>query len=332
MKRIKLPIVIGLILLTITYVFTKDMVVGSKHVESKRPKIKIAINEWSGFAPVVYAQEMGLYKKNNLDVEIILTPGMNESTEIFMKREADAICTVLSDSLVMRSNGVDARVVLIADSSLTGDVIIANSKIKSIKDLKNKYIGIDALNSFSHVFVLEALAKYGIKESEVHFKIIPYYEVARTLSKGIIDAAHTWDPGKREALRAGHHVIFNAKEIPGMISDTITFNERFINKNPEEVKTFTNIFFEAQNEMLKNPKAAAAKMAHFFKNNPEEFYGTFKDIHFTTKEESHKMIYAVDDPASAQANLKKYNKFFLERGQVADRELYRKALMSGDWQ
>jgi len=322
------PILIGLTIFSSLYLITRGPVI-KKAVAANRPKIKIAINEWSGFAPVVYAQVMGLYEKNNLDVEIILTPGMNESTELFMKREVDAICTVLSDVLMMRSNGVGAKVVLIADSSLTGDVIIASSKIKSMKDLKNKFIGIDALNSFSHVFVLEALAKHGIKEGDVHFKIIPYYEVAGTLSKGKVDAAHTWDPGKREALRAGHHVIFNAEEIPGIISDTITFNERFIEKNPEAVKTFSNIFFEAQKEMLKNPKVATVQMAYLFKNNPKEFYESFKDIHFTTKEESHKMIYEVEDPTSAQSSLKKYNKFFLERGQVADRELYRKVLIGG---
>ncbi|RPJ75285.1 MAG: hypothetical protein EHM20_09190, partial [Alphaproteobacteria bacterium] len=293
----KLPkvilILVGSTLLAALFIITRGSVI-KKPVALSPPKIKIAINEWSGFAPVVYAQVMGLYKKNNLDVELILTRGMSESIEKFMKRETDVICTVLSDALVMRSNGVDARVVLIVDSSVTGDVIIANSKIKNMKDLKYKYIGIDALNSFSHVFVLEALAKYGIKESEIHFKIVPYDEVARSLSQGKIDAAHTWDPGKREALKAGHHVIFNAKEIPGIILDTITFNEGFIKKYPETVKTFSNVFFEAQSEMLKNPNVATAKMAHFFKNNPLEFLDSFKDIHFIGKEENHKMIYDVE--------------------------------------
>lgn len=332
MKRFKpVPILIGAIILSLLFFITKNSVVKNP-VASKNPKIKIALNEWSGYAPVVYAEILGLYKKNNLDVEIIFTPGMNESIEKFMNREVDALCTVLSDALMMRSNGVDTRVVLIADSSESGDVIIANSKIKGMKDLKNKSIGIDALNSFSHVFVLEALAKNGIKESEVNFKIIPYYEVPRNLSEGRVDAAHTWDPGKREALKLGHHVIFNAKEIPGIILDTISFNERFIKAHPEVVKKFRDIFFEAQAEMLKDPKRATEKMAGFFKNNPDDFHDSFKDIHFTNKSESEKMINNDEnDPTSALSSLKKFNKFFLERGQVADRELYRKVLMNGDW-
>ena len=68
-----------------------------------------------------------------------------------------------------------------------------------IKDLKGKTIGVERINSFSHLFVLTALEKAGLRESDFFIKNIGAQYVADAIGRGEIDAGHTYGPGKSEA-------------------------------------------------------------------------------------------------------------------------------------
>ena len=53
------------------------------------------------------------------------------------------------------------------DSSQSGDAIV--SKLKNLTDLKGKRIGVEGINTFSHLVVLKALEKAGLGEGDVQF-------------------------------------------------------------------------------------------------------------------------------------------------------------------
>lgn len=324
----KLPklysIFIGIGILIITFFFIRELNENTRYRQNS--KIKVSINEWAGYAPLVYAKEIGLFEKNNIDVEIILMPGQAESNEKFINDEVDAVCTVTSDALMINANGVDGKIVLFTDYSVTGDVIVANPKIKSVKDLRKKIIGIDSLNGFSHLLVLNALKANGISEKEVEFKIIPYTEIANAIKSNSIDAGHTWNPGKNLALKSGAKVIFTAGEIPGLISDTITFKQDYIKQNPEVVEKFKSIFYQAQQKMLENPQDATMIVSKFFKNDPKEFYESFSEIHFINEKENSE-LFNFQNEVNGQQLLSKYSQFYLERGQISDPNLFKKIML-----
>lgn len=281
-------------------------------------QIIIGINEWPGYSPVIYAKILGLYEKYHLDVKVILYPGQYESNLAFERESTNAFGAVLPDLIPLNSNKVKARPVIICDYSNNGDVLISNRNIKSIKELKGKTIGIDSLNSFSHMFVLEVLKNHGLKESDVNFKIIPYQEVDRSIENKIIDAGHTWNPAKTAAIKNGKKIIATGNDIPGFIIDSIAFSERYIELYPKKIELFKRAFYEAQTEMINNPTLASEKMKAFYHNNSEEYAKSFSDLHFITKDEFQNLI-----NYTFESKIKYYNDFYVERGQVSDPNIYR---------
>jgi len=312
------PVVIATGCLFILILFVME--INSVSKSSRQQKIKIAVNEWVGNGPIVYAKLMGIFDKYDLDIEIIQTQGQAESNLDFINKKIDAIGTVVSDSLLIRSSNNNGQIVLISDYSLTGDVIIADKNIKSISDLKNKKIGIDYLNSFSHLFTIEALKKYNVKEYEVEFKIIPYDKISMAIKNNEISAGHTYASGKSNALSDGHHILFSAGEIPGLILDGVLFQDNFIKDNPEKIRKFINAFYEAQELMLKNPESSSQVIATFFKTNQDNFRKSYDDIHFVGKVENSSFFNQNGPSNKAIQLINRYYNFYSERGQIRNDE------------
>jgi NitT/TauT family transport system substrate-binding protein len=322
MKNQKVSLIlIGLFSILIVTLFIRE--ISGSAITKNKTKIRIGINEWSGYAPIALAKELKMFEAANLDVEVILTTGQSESKNRFIANEFDAIGTVLTDAIILQANGIDSKVTALLDYSETGDVIIANPKIKKISDLKNKVIGIDSLNSFSHIFVLEFLKKNGINENDVSFKIVQNSDVPSALKNGNVSASHAWDSSKRQALRDGNKIIFTAGEIPGIIIDSVLFHDKFIKENKLQVKKFISIIYQAQKILLEKKIESSERLSNFFKNDPKDFYESFSDIHFINEIESKALLTSPENSNSALNKLKEYSQYFLERGQISDSNSYK---------
>ena len=294
----------------------------------KVPKIRIAVSEWGGYAPAVYAEVLGLYAQNSLPIQIVKSSGPMESNEWISSEKVEGVGSVLTDAISLRGSGVPAKVLLFADFSEKADSIVSLPEIKSISQLRGKTIGIDGLNSFSHVFVLQILKKYGLSERDVFFKVVNYGQVTELLQKKQIQAAHTWDPELRKALENGFQRIATAGDVPGTIIDCFIFNEDVIKENPDIMKKFIAVFYEAQKKMLENPHEAAEQMKYFFKNDPDAFAASFKDLHFVDEEENYKRIKS-DGEDSFYSEALKINNYFLKRGQTNDSTLHEDIISRG---
>ena len=292
------------------------------------PRIRLTVIEWPGYAPALYAQILGLYKKNNLPIDVVFSSSPVDSTGRMTDEKVEGISTVLSDLILLRSNGVPAQALLFTDYSQAADSLVARPEIKNVEQLKGKTIGIDALNSFSHVFVLKTLERHGLTERDVQFKVVPFDQVTDALQANTVQAAHTWDPGLGQALRGGYHRIATAGEIPNIVLDCIAFREDLLKQYPEIFKKFIDVFYEAQTQMLADPEGAARKMESFYHNDPQEFAAEFKELHFIdARENLQRWQDSSDDSFLKQAQ--SLSEFFLKRGQTSEADLHEKFKADG---
>ena len=73
----------------------------------------------------------------------------------------------------------------------------------TVEDLKGKKIGVEGLNTYSHIFVLQTLAKAGLYEKDVQFANIATRKMVTALDAKQIDAGHTFGPAKITGIRSG---------------------------------------------------------------------------------------------------------------------------------
>ena len=210
--------------------------------EGKRP-IKIGVSTWPGWCYVFLAKEKGIFKKNNVKVELIHIHEHIDAQVPFVNGELDGVFQCFTDTIIQNVS-LSSKVVYISDYSALGDVIVG--KADRLSDLKGKTVGIEGVNTFSHIFVLKALEDAGLSEHDINFKVVAAHKLLEALEKGNIDAGHTWEPTKSDAVDKGYNVLGAARDNPGIISDLLVFNSKLIEKRPEDIQAIVKSLVEAQ--------------------------------------------------------------------------------------
>src|SRR3990172_3634910 len=109
---------------------------------SSAEPIKLGMSTWLGYAPLYLAKEKGFFKKQGVEVEIIVIESPADRRAAFAADKIQGMATTV-DTHVMTAaaeNPIPVKQVLALDDSHGGDGIVAKKEIKTIKDLKGKTV------------------------------------------------------------------------------------------------------------------------------------------------------------------------------------------------
>jgi len=305
MKIVKCLFIIGLSICILTLTGC-----GGKPVQ-KEP-IRIAVNVWPGQAHVYLAQEKGLFEKNNVEVELILKESITESSQLFTNGEVDGCFGVFADIIMINAKGIPAKVVYITDYCDAGDVIIGKPDIQSLAGLVGKTVSFEGINTFSHIFVLSALEKAGVHESDVRFENIKASDVLAALEENRIDAGHTWDPTKSQLLEKGYKILAKAGDYPGIITDILVFTPKVITERPDEIRAIVKSLFEALDYLKSHRDEAVKIMADKMGMSEEEMAAGIEGVYQMNLKENSELL-----TTSLCTTGELIVDFYLRRGQLS---------------
>jgi NitT/TauT family transport system substrate-binding protein len=223
-----------------------------------------------------------LFKKNNLDLEIVYMPG-NISLPSLLSGEiqfAQMTGALMSPG---RLQGADP-VMLASVQDYLDDRLVARPTIKSIEDLKGKRVGISRFGAASHMRVLNFLPRFGLGEKDVTFLQIgdtPARVVA--LVGGSIDASSFSPPDHLAATKPGMKILFNMRELNVAYQGTgLVTTQRQIAKNRDVVRRMVKAYVEAIHLVRTNPEISKRAFAKYRKTNDEkqldEAYDTLREM------------------------------------------------------
>jgi len=282
-------------------------------VSTKTP-IKIAINEWPGYAHAFLAQEKGFFEKNGVVVELIFDRDYTASQQRYIDGEVSGVFEVLPDTMFRNTQGLPSKVVYLMDYSESGDVIVGS--VNSIEELKGQTIGVEGINTFSHIFALKTIESYGMTEGDVLFEIVLAQDVVKRIDDGTIQAGHTWEPTKSEAIEKGYNVLANAGDFPYLVTDVLVFDQNIIKERPDDIQKIVQSMFEAQEFQKINPDESVRIMAEAENVPLESMSSGLEAIFMTDLDENIKVMDPSNDPTLKNA-IDEIAKFYLERGQIS---------------
>jgi NitT/TauT family transport system substrate-binding protein len=287
-----------------------------KKAKEKTP-IKIALDVWPGYAHAFIAQEKGIFKRHRVDVELILKKDVAESTQLFINNAVDGFFNIFPDIILMNVQGIHSKVVYVTGYSDTGDVIIGKPKFRFLADLKGRKVSFEGINTFSHIFVLKSLEKVGLKESEVQFGNIPAMDVLNSLEKGMIDAGHTWEPIKSQALKKGYKILAKAGDIPGIITDVLVFHAKVVKERPDDIQRIVESILEARDFIYSNRDEALEIMSRAEGMSKEEMGKGIDGVRQLDLKENIKEMQKSKEMISLYGSGKMIIDFYLSRGQLS---------------
>lgn len=228
--------------------------------QSELKKVKIAYYGGTCEAPLYTAYEKGFFKEKGLDVELIKVT-FDTLKEGIATGKIDAI-QVSAGELKPIEQGLDIKITNGVHTGCIQTVVPNNSSIQSIKDLKGKTIGVEAMGGVPMTLLSIELSKNGIDpKTDVTWKVFPAPQLALVLEKGEIDAFGTWDPFGQLALndQKVRRLFSNTHTEPysNMYCCFIGLNGKLVKNDPATAKAITEAIQAGGVWVEKNPQEAA---------------------------------------------------------------------------
>ncbi|HLI13993.1 MAG TPA: ABC transporter substrate-binding protein [Alphaproteobacteria bacterium] len=245
--------------------------------------VKIAHSTWVGYGPLYIARDKGIFKKNGVNVDLIVMEDPKERFPTMMANRIDMIASTVDTALLYMKTPHDFQYVVAIDDSNGGDGIVANKDIKTIADLKGKKVAVNE-GSVSEFYLNVLLAKTGLKESDLNVVNMTASDAGSAFVSKRVDAAVTWEPWLSRGKASDHgHLLTDSSKTPGLITDALIANTSWVNSHKKDVAALVKSWYEAVAYYEAHPDDAIAIMAKGvggWLKDPKAFKETLSGIKF----------------------------------------------------
>ncbi len=260
--------------------------------QAQETPVTIAISGWTGFAPLTLAKEVGLFKKQGLDVTIKKIPQKDRHLAI-ASGDVQCAATTVETWIAWNAAGVATTQIFQLDKSYGADGMVVKPAIASIKDLKGKTMAADAPGTATYFTLAWMLKKNGLSMKDVKVVNLSPQAAANAMIAGNtdIDGGMTYEPflsAVRSKPEAGK-IIATTLDYP-MIMDTFGCTPKFLADNPKAAQGLANGYFEALEMIQKDPKKSFEIMGTDVKQTGEAFEASQKYLRWQDKAANQKFF------------------------------------------
>ena len=237
-------------------------------------RIRVGLSSLSATSGCLWvAEEKGLFKKHGIDPELIVIGGGASRT----------VSSLLAGDIHFASGGGDAivraalkgaDVVSVASPLIKGlQRVMARSDIKGPEELKGKKIGITRFGSASHLVILLALRRWGMRPDEVQIlQVESSPAMLISLDRGSIDAAVLTMPSFFVAEEKGYRILADLGDMDiHYLQNTLDSTRGYLRKNRDQALRFI--------------KGSVEGIAYFKKNKKESLEVLRKKLRIQSEQE-----------------------------------------------
>jgi ABC-type nitrate/sulfonate/bicarbonate transport system substrate-binding protein len=289
-----------------------------KGISSYKPlvnrTVRVALNVWAGWAPVIYANngfKAGKVWKTpggqDFRVELVLIDDPVAMRDAYATGDvhigwATLDMVPLFVEQLRKDSRTMPRVYQQIDYSNGGDGIVVRQTIRSIGDLRGKTIVL-AQNSPSHYFLLNALIDGGLQPGDVEFKFTQdaFQAAAAFNADRSIAAAVSWSPDIYNLAKVkGNRLLVTTQTANKLIADVWFSRADFAKDHPDIIEGLVRGIFDAM-EALKTQEAkqqVATLMGAGYSIPASDALSMLGDAHSTNYAENREFFLNQNNPAN----------------------------------
>lgn len=194
------------------------------------------------------AQEAGLFKKHNLDFQLVFIASSNMVTAAMLSGDAEMSLTGGVGNVRAYVQGATDLVFIGGIKNVMTQSILAGGTLKKPEDLKGKQIGVSRIGSNTHYFTIQALRRAGMEPNR-DFTFLQTggdpESLAALLTKKI-EVATLTAPSDSVALAQGYHYVVYGPDLRIPYAATAFVTKRsLIAKRPQAMGQFMRAMAEA---------------------------------------------------------------------------------------
>jgi NitT/TauT family transport system substrate-binding protein len=286
----------------------------SAYEPMKDNTVRMALNVWAGWAPVIYANNGFAANKQwkapggkTFKLELVLIDDPVAMRDAYASGKvhigwATLDMVPLFVEQLRKDSRTMPRIYQQIDWSNGGDGIVCREAVKSVSDLRGKTVVL-AQNSPSHFFLLNTLISGGVQPSEVETKFTQdaFQAAAAFNADRRIACAVSWAPDIYNLAEArGNRMLVNTQTANKLIADVWFARADFAKDNAAIIEGLVRGIFEAM-EALKaqDAKAQVSKLMATGYSIPEtDALSMLADAHATNYAENREFFLNQNNPTN----------------------------------
>jgi NitT/TauT family transport system substrate-binding protein len=193
------------------------------------------------------AQEAGLFKKYNLDFNLVFISSSSIVTAALLGGDAEMTVTGGVGNVAAYIRGSTDLVFIGGIKNTMTQTLVAGGNIKKPEDLKGKKIGVSRIGGNSHYFTIQALRRFGMDASrDVQFiQTGGDPETFAAFVSGSIDVANLTPPTDAQAIAKGYHYVIYGPDLKIPYAATAFVTKRSVmTKRPQVIGNFMRAMAE----------------------------------------------------------------------------------------
>ena len=223
--------------------------------------VRIAFNGFGGVAPLYLGQDVGIFKKQNLSLEMIFIPGGSLSLQALIGKSLDLLMT--GGPPVVNAYLQGAKIKIIGGvTNLLPYTFVAIGGIRTAEQLKGKKIGISRFGSNTDYVVRLALNQFALPASDVQIIQVGGSQARLVAMKsGAIHATVLSPEEAVVAQKMGYGVLLDFIE-KGIEFPHVNFVARddYLESQSQVVRTFLRAYIDSVRYYKANRNEAVKKI------------------------------------------------------------------------
>lgn len=259
--------------------------------EKKSEEIKISVNTWVGFTPIMYAYEKGWLEPLNIKIYPVVSLG--ESIKLYRAGITDGFSGTQRELFAVNSKNLKPLILL--DRSNGADVILSNMSLDELKK-QNSISTYLELESINKLILDNFIKKYQInKDNLIYFNKEQSFVVTLrpTNTPTLIS---TYEPYSSTLIKNGFKEISSTKDIDMLVLDALYLNEDIIVKNTKRLKKLKEYIDKSLESLTSNPKEYYEVVKPYLEGQSyEEFISSLSGIEWINKNISKELKRVIEN-------------------------------------
>ena len=243
--------------------------------------IKVPYVSISGFqAPLYLGERAGLFKKNQLDAQLIYMPGGSLIVQTLLSGDVGVASLAPPSAVSAWAKGAELAIVAGGIERVL-NVLMVNPKIKRVDELKGKRVAISRFGSLSDTSLRDALAHHKLKPQDISIvQMGGLGERMVALTSGIVDGAVLNVDQLYQAEKLGFHVLIDMRKLPlNYSTQGIVVSREFLRVQRAVVKRFLRVYIEGIKIFKTDKEFSIETLGRYIKTNDREVLAKTYDFY-----------------------------------------------------
>jgi NitT/TauT family transport system substrate-binding protein len=254
--------------------------------EAPLPALRVGVNPWVGYDPLVLAGERRLLDPAR--VRVVELSSNTESKRALRNGLLDGAALTLDEALRLADAGMDLKIIAVLDLSEGADAVLALEDIRTPADLKGRTIALE--QTAVGALVLDRLLQAGrLSRADVRLIHVEAAQHGSFLDSRRADAVITFEPVKSWLVARGFRVIFDSRAMPAEIVDILVVRADTLEPRMADWVELLVGWERARRAVLADRSVAYA-LASGVDLTPEEYRATLAGLTLSSLQDSVRLL------------------------------------------